>query len=139
MSTYGSIASVAAFVRHVPFDAANAPTSADVEAWLTARSAQLTAWLAVAGYTVPVTSATVEAKAILDRYASIGAAGDVELSLRSAGYSAEGEDARENRFLAEFAKAEAWIAGSALEALGVVRATDAALSPAAFSVQLRRV
>lgn len=123
MAAYGSLAGVAAFVRHMTFDADNQATSADVLAWLDARAAMLTGWLADAGYAVPVTQA--DATAVLDRYANIGAAGDAELAQRSAGYQAEGEDVRENKFLAEWNRAQAWIAGDALAALGVPRAAGA--------------
>lgn len=139
MSTYGSVPGVLAYVRHIRPDAPNKPTTADIEAWLAGRSAQLTAWLAAAGYAVPVTAdVSAEAKALLDRYANVGSAGDVELSMRSSGYDGDSEhDTREARFLSEFARAEAFIAGVAFAALGVPRAEGKTLS-GSFSVLLDR-
>ena len=124
MSTYGSIAGVEAYVAHMTneaghFDTATTPTLAQVVTFLDARSAQLTGWLAAAGYVTPVVQA--EAKVVLDRFANVGAAGDAELTQRVAGAS-DKENERENAFLKEFAKAEAWINGRALAALGVPQA-----------------
>lgn len=117
MATYGSVVGVASYVRHVALDTPNAPATTDVQTWLDARAAQLTAWLAEAGYSTPVTLPA--AKAVLDRYANIGAAGDVELAQWSAGHNADDENRRESKFLAEFAKAEAWVKSQALASLGV--------------------
>src|SRR5690349_806445 len=103
MSTYGDIASVQAYVRHMTFDAANNPTTAQVLAFLDQQSAKLTGWLAAAGYQVPVTNAA--AKLVLDNYANLGAAGLAELTQRTAGFSDKDENKRENKFLAEFEKA----------------------------------
>ena len=105
MATYGTTAGVEAYVRHMSFDAANNPTTDQVDQWLAERSAQLTGWLASSGYAVPVVQS--DAKAVLDRYANIGAAGDAELAQRSAGYAATDENKRENKFLSEFMRAEA--------------------------------
>ena len=139
MATYGDIADVQAYCRHMTFGADNNPATGDVTDWLNARAAQLTAWLAGAGYTVPVTAAAYpEAHAILSRYANLGAAGDAELAQRTGGYSGQaGEDRREEYFFAEFAKAEARINGGVLAALGVERA-DPARPSSAFSVLLSR-
>lgn len=136
MSTYGSVPGVQAYTRHIRLDAVNNPTSEDVGRWLTERSAQLTAWLAAAEYTVPVTAdVSAEAKAILDRYANMGAAGDAELSMRSNGNDGDGEEnTRYARFLSEFAKAEAWIASGVLVELGVPRVTASATMPTIFTL-----
>jgi len=117
---YGTPAGVARYVRHLcntagVFDTATRPTLADVEAFLEERSNQLNAWLAQAGYVVPVTAA--RAASVLGRYASLGAACDCELTPRSAGYS-EDENRRENKFCAQFLEAEAYIKSGALSALG---------------------
>lgn len=119
---YGSEEGVQAYVRHMRFNGTNAPTAADIERWLTERAAQLTSWLMAAGYTVPVTADhSAEAKAVLDRYANLGAAGEAELAQRNAGGDAEDTNRRENKFLAEFARAEAWITGDVLAAMGIAR------------------
>lgn len=114
---YGSVAGVQALTRHATFGVANAPTVADVEGWLAARSGQLDGWIAAAGYVVPV--AQPEARAALDRFANYGAASDVESALRTGGYASDDEDRREVWFAAEFRRAEAWIRSGALGALGV--------------------
>lgn len=123
---YGSVAGVQAYIRHMALDTANYPTTTNVETWLTERAAALTAWLSAAGYVVPVVQA--EAKAVLDRFANVGAAGDAELAQRSAGYSAQDQNRRENKFLAEFATAEAWIRSGALLGLGVPQVLVGALA-----------
>jgi hypothetical protein len=120
MADYGSVPGVSAYVRHMTLDTANNPKTAQVETWLVQRSAQLTSWLAEAGYTVPVVVAA--AKAVLDRYANVGAACDAELAQRTGGYGQAGkpeQNRRESRFCQEFAAAEAWIMSGALLALGV--------------------
>ncbi len=121
MSTYGSVAGVAAWVRHMTTDGnftkSNYPQTADVETWLTQRSAILSAWLALAGYLTPVVH--TDAKAALDHYANNGAAGDAELSLRGAGNDDDDENARENKFLAEFNRAKDFILSGALGEMGV--------------------
>lgn len=120
MSDYGSVDGVAAYVRHMTFGQPNNPTEEQVETWLVARSAQLTGWLAAAGYAVPVS--VPNAKAALDRYANTGAACDAELAQRTGGYGAVGkpeQNRRESRFCAEFATAEAWITSGAPLAIGV--------------------
>jgi hypothetical protein len=114
---YGSIGGVEAYTRHMTFDGKRSPTTDQITAWLAARSAILNGWLAAAGYTIPVVQA--DAVLILDRYASVGAAGDAELAQRSAGYNKEEQNKRENKFLAEFDKAEAFINSGALIGLGV--------------------
>jgi hypothetical protein len=126
VSTYGTPAGVAAYVTYMTntagsFDDAGGRevSLATVNSLLGSVSAQLTGWLAGAGYVTPVTQA--DAKAVLDRYANLGAAGYCELGQRVAGTS-DDENARESKFLAEFAKAEAWINGRALAALGVPQA-----------------
>lgn len=130
MSTYGTVAGVAAYVGHMlnsagTFDDAGppptgtAPSLTQVNGFLDQVSAQLTGWLAAAGYATPVTQA--DAKSVLDRYANVGAAGLAELSQRVAGTS-DDESRRESQFLQEFRSAEAWINGRALAALGVPQA-----------------
>lgn len=121
MATYGTAAGVAAYTAHMTnvsgaFDTTTNPTLAQVEEFLVQMSARLTGWLAHASYVVPVNQA--DAKAILDNYANMGAAGLCELTQRSAG-ATDDVNQRENKFLREFAKAEAFINGSALGALGV--------------------
>lgn len=123
--SYGTVAGVAAYVRRLTtggaFTDATRPSFAEIESFLDQRSAILNSWIAEAGYSVPVTNAT--AVLVLSNYANLGAAGLAELTQAAAGYGQEGEDTRENRFLAEFAKAEAWIKGGALAALGVGQVT----------------
>jgi hypothetical protein len=121
---YGSTAGVQALTRHIRYGEANNPTVADLERWLTARAAQLTGWLAAAGYVVPVVLPA--AKAALDRYADYGAASDAEAAQRSGGYTEDDEDRREVFFAREFRRAEEWIASGALAALGVPLAPDLA-------------
>lgn len=123
MSDYGTIAEVAAYVRRLAnsagtFDATTKPTQAEVEVFLTRRSNILNAWLAAAGYTIPVTDA--QAKSVLDYYAVVGAACDVERTQRTAGASEE-DNARADQFCAEFAKAAALIADGGLAALGATQ------------------
>lgn len=122
MSTYGSVAGVAAWVRHMTnedgdFDTTTAPPLADVEMWLNQRAAMLDGWLANCGYVTPVTLPS--AKLILDRYANMGAAGDCELSQRNAGYTDDDNNYREIKFLSEFNKAKDYICSGALDELGV--------------------
>lgn len=121
MSDYGTIAGVEAYVAHMcneagHFDAATEPTLAQVTTLLDEVSAQITGWLAAAGYQTPVAQAS--ALAVLNRYANNGAAGLCELTQRIAGAS-DDKNVRETLFLREFAKAEAWIMSGALAALGV--------------------
>lgn len=123
---YGSVAGVSAYIAHMRLDAANNPTTASVETWLTQRCAQLTAWLTGAGYSVPVVE--VNATAILDRYACLGAACDAELSLWAAGWNKDDANARETTFCAQFAEAAAWIAGPALGNLGVPQTLSGTLA-----------
>lgn len=115
--SYGSVDGVQAYVGYMTFDAPNYPTTAQVEAWIEAQSARLNAWMARNGYSIPVTAP--RAVTILAMFANQGAAGLAELSMRSAGYSEDDEDRRENRLLAAFAEAETFIASGALGALGV--------------------
>lgn len=115
-NAYGSVAGVAVYVRRLTdngsFTAATRPTVAEVEGFLEDQSAILNGWVARAGYSVPITDAMgVRA---LGRFANLGAAGLVELTQAASGYDADGEDTRENRFLAEFAKAESWITSGVL-------------------------
>lgn len=134
-SSYGSVAGVAVYVRRLldtgSFTTDSRPSVAEVEAFLNEQSAILNGWIAEAGYAVPVTNAT--AVRALGRYANLGAAGLVELTQAAAGYGGDGEDTRENRFLAEFAKAETWIKGGALAALGEGQTTPG-IGLAGFSV-----
>lgn len=120
MSDYGSAAGVAKYVRHMTaagsFATTTKPTLVEVTEMLDESCAILNGWLAEAGYVVPVV--TARAAAALSRYANLGAAGLAELSQRSAGYSETDQNRRENKFLAEFAKAEAFIASGALGGLG---------------------
>lgn len=116
---YGSVSGAQAYVRHMTLDGANFPTTSDMEEWLTAQSAQLTAWIAEAGYVTPVTTETPDALAVLDNYANLGAAGLAELSMRSSGATPDSDDVRENAFLQRFAAAEKWIKSGSLAALGV--------------------
>ncbi len=129
MSTFGSTAGVALWVRHMTTDGnftkQNYPQTADVTLWLDQRSAMLLGWLALAGYeAVADWSLYSNAKLILDHYANNGAAGDAELSLRGAGNDDDDENARENKFLAEFNRAEKFILSGALDAMGVPRVDD---------------
>jgi hypothetical protein len=134
-SSYGSVVGVTRYVKRLTvngaFTATSSPSVADVEAFLDEQSAVLNGWLARAGYSVPVTNAT--GARVLARYANIGAAGLVELTQAASGYGAEGEDTRENRFLAEFKAAEAYINSGALAGLGVPQ-TTAGLGLAGLSV-----
>lgn len=120
MSDYGSETNVAAYVQHMTnagvFDATTKPPLATVTILLNEICAQLNGWLAANGYVVPVTNAN--AKLVLDRYANLGTAGLCELTMRSSGYSKDDQNKRENKFLAEFYLAEAYIASGALSNLG---------------------
>ncbi len=120
MSDYGSASGVAKYVRHMTnagaFDGTTKPTSTQIGEILDECSAMLNGWLANYAYNVPVTA--LRAVAVMNRYANIGAAGFAELSQRSGGYSETDENRRENKFLAEFYKAEAFIASGALLGLG---------------------
>jgi hypothetical protein len=121
MSDYGTAAGVAKYVRHMTnagaFDTTTKPTLAQVTEMLDESCALLNGWLAQYNYGVPVVAS--RAVAILSRYANLGAAGLAELSQRSAGYSETDENRRENKFLAEFYKAEQFIADGTLDGLGV--------------------
>jgi hypothetical protein len=107
-NSYGSVAGVEALVRHIAgaggFTIATKPTLAEVESFIDQRSAILNAWLGVAGYTIPASNA--QAQLILAHYAQMGAACDVELTQRSAGYSDNDQNRRENKFCAEFMRAQ---------------------------------
>jgi len=118
---YGSVAGVEGLTRHIRYGGGeNHPRLADVEDWLTARAAQLTGWIAAAGYVTPVLIASYpEAVAVLGRFANYGAASDAEAAQRTGGYSSDDEDRREVWFAREFNKAESWINGGALAGLGV--------------------
>jgi hypothetical protein len=124
-SSYGTVAGVAAYVAHLlptsktTFDATTRPTITQVEAFLDQQSAKLNAWLAMSGYSTPVTA--VGAVTVLSNFANLGAAGLCELTQRAAGVEAEGTNQRENKFLAEFKEAEAFITTGALAALGAGR------------------
>lgn len=134
-NSYGTVAGATRYVRRLTtngaFSATSSPSIADVEGFLDEQSAVLNGWLARAGYSVPATNAI--AVQILGRYANLGAAGLIELTQAASGYAAEGEDTRENRFLAEFAKAEAYINSGALGGLGEAQ-TTAGLGLAGLSV-----
>ncbi len=120
MSDYGTVAGVEKYVQHLTrnaaFDTTTKPTVAQVTEMLDESCAILNGWLAEAGDVVPVTA--TRAVSALSRYANLGAAGLAELAQRSAGYSETDQNRRENKFLAEFAKAEAFIASGALGGLG---------------------
>lgn len=127
-SSYGSVAEVLAYTRHLltdgnpTFTADTRPSLSEVERFLDRRSAILNACLAENGYTVPV-STPQAARDILAHFAVQGAAADAELTARSAGASPEGgEDRREKQFLKEFDKACAFIAGAAFASLGAPQA-----------------
>lgn len=117
MSTYGDVDGVQAFVRHMTFDQPNNPTTDQIEAFLDQMSAKLTGLVAAQGYQVPVTNTA--AKAVLDMYANLGAAGLAELTQRTAGFNAEDDNRRENKFLAAFKEACQFIESGALAAMGV--------------------
>jgi hypothetical protein len=122
--SYGSVAGVQAFIRHITLDSANNPTTAQVQAFLDRRSAMLDGWIADAGYIAPVTTPAA-AVTVLDQFANYGAAGDAELTQRSSGYAVNAPNNRENKFLEEFYRAQAFIASGALGALGVPAPTTA--------------
>lgn len=87
---YSSINEVRALTRRVldgsgTFDATSRPTLAEVENFVHYASAQLNAALAAAGFTVPVTQATVLYE--LDAWVTAKAAMYVELTQPGAGYS----------------------------------------------------
>lgn len=131
-NTYGTVAGVAAYTRHranaaSTFDTATRPTLLEVEAFLDQCSDVLNGWLHRSGYVIPATNAT--AVSVLARYAQLGAAGHVELSLRPGGYDAEDENRRENKFLDLFAQAESYIESGALAAMGAVIVPDSLPSP----------
>lgn len=136
-ASYGSVDGVAAYVAHLlptsatTFSAVTRPTIAQVESFLDQQSAKLNAWLAMAGYAVPVTATT--AARVLANFANLGAAGLCELTQRAAGVEAEGTNQRENKFLAEFEKARGFIEGGGLAALGAAQ-TNAGPGIAGFAV-----
>ena len=136
MADYGSIAGIAAYVKHMTntdgdFDADTLPPLATVTTFLDEVCAQLNGWIAAAGYVAPVTAAA--AVPVLSRYANIGAAGLCELTMRSAGYSKDDKNKRENKFLDEFYKAEKFIVSGALAGLGATT-TDEPAALSGFSV-----
>jgi hypothetical protein len=135
MADYGTAAGVAKYVAHMTtagaFTTTTKPTLAQVGDMLDESSAILNGWLSLAGYTVPVTA--TRAAAALSRYANLGAAGLAELAQRSAGYSETDQNRRENKFLAEFNKAEKFIASGALGGLGATT-TDTGPALSGFSV-----
>lgn len=137
--SYGSVDGVAAYVAHLlpttltTFSSTTRPTLTQVEGFLDQQSAKLNAWLAMAGYTVPVSAAA--AVRVLANFANLGAAGLCELTQRAAGTEAEGTNTRENKFLAEFDKARAFIESGALAALGApLTSNNAGLGLAGLSV-----
>jgi hypothetical protein len=127
--SYGGAAGVAAFVKHLTdktsglFTTTTKPTLAEVEGFLDQQSAQLNAWLAAYQYVIPVSQA--DAKLLLDKFANIGAAGLAELTQRAAGYAKNPENNRENVFLAQFEKAQAFIASGSLASLGAAQSAAA--------------
>lgn len=118
-NSYGSSDGVAALVKHIAasFTTTTAPTLAQVEAFLDQRSAILNGWLKREGYGIPVTQA--DAVNVLSHFANYGAAADAEMTQRPSGYSVDDQNRRENKFEAEFWRAEKYIASGALAALGV--------------------
>jgi hypothetical protein len=121
MADYGTIEGVAKYVRHLTtnggFGPTTKPTIDEVGEMLDESCAVINGWLSQYNYTVPVTA--TRAAAALSRYANLGAAGLAELAQRSAGYSEQDQNRRENKFLAEFNRAEKFIASGALDGLGV--------------------
>lgn len=120
-NSYGTVVGVAAYVAHAAnasgtFDTTTTPTLAQVEGFIDRMSSRLNGWLGHNNYVVPVTAAN--AVAWLDYYAEIGAAGLVELTQRSSGYSDEDQNRRENKFLLEFARAKGEIEDGVLASLG---------------------
>jgi hypothetical protein len=120
-NAYGTVAEVEAYTSHLieagaTYSTSTRPTLAQVEQFIERRSAMLNGCLAEQGYITPVT--TAQAKLVLDYYAVMGASGDCELSMRSAGYDAEDGNRRENKFLKEFEAGCAYIATGAFAALG---------------------
>lgn len=133
-NSYGTVAGVAAYVGHMTnaggtFDNTTEPTIAQVEAFLDQASDMLNGWLARAAYVIPVTQA--DAVKVLARYANLGAAGLCELSMRSAGYAADDENKRENKFLKMFEQAQTYIDSGALAALGATVVSSSAPPPLA--------
>jgi len=122
--SYGTTAGVQAYIRHMTLDATNNPTTAQIQTFLDEMSALLDGWLAAAGYITPVTTPAT-AVSILNRFANVGAAGMAELTQRSSGYATNAPNNRENKFLEEFYKAEAFINSGAFGNLGVSEATGA--------------
>jgi hypothetical protein len=120
MADYGTIEGIAKYVRHMTVNGGFGPTTKpsidEVGEMLDESCALLNGWLANYDYSVPLTA--TRAVAVMARYANLGAAGLAELSQRSGGYSETDENRRENKFLAEFYKAEAFIASGALLGLG---------------------
>jgi len=119
-NSYGSVTGVAALVKHIAgaaFSASTTPTDTQVEAFLDQRSAILNGWLKREGYGIPVTQS--DAANVLAHFANYGAAADAEMTQRPSGYSVDDQNRRENKFEAEFWRAEAYIASGALASLGV--------------------
>ncbi|MBC8076957.1 MAG: hypothetical protein H7Y32_12845, partial [Chloroflexales bacterium] len=108
-NSYGSVAGVEAYVAHLTaagvFTVSTRPTLAQVEGFIDQMSARLNAWLAQAGYGIPVT--VPQAVLVLSNFANLGAAGLAELTQRVVGKDADDVNRRQNKFLAEFVKAEA--------------------------------
>jgi hypothetical protein len=119
-NSYGTVAGTAAYCGHMltggTFTASTKPTLTQVEGFLDQMSARLNGWLAQAGYNYPISNST--GFLILSNFANLGAAGLCELVQASGGWDANDENRRENKFLAEFEKAEAYIKSGALAAVG---------------------
>lgn len=129
MASYGTIGGAQAYVRRFTFDATGQPTTAQVLAWLEARSNELEGMIAAAGYATPVVEA--RGKAVLDDFANVGTAWSVELAQRINGSDGD-ENTRENEFKARWDEAAAWIGSGALGALGVPLASPAPRSSLSF-------
>lgn len=106
---------------------ATQPTLTEVEAFIDQSSDILNGYLAAAGYVIPVTHA--DAVNSLNRFANLGAAGLAELSQRAGGYDAEDENRRENKFLAMFDAAQAYINSGALANLGAAVVSNSGPPP----------
>jgi len=122
-NAYGTVAEVEAYTSHLiesgsTFSATTRPTLAQVEQFIERRSAMLNGCLAAAGYVTPVPVSAVQARLTLDHYVVMGASGDCELTMRSAGYDADNDNRRENKFLSEFEHGCTYVGTGAFAALG---------------------
>lgn len=118
--SYSNVSNVLAFTRHLldgqsTFNSTTRPTATEVQSFIARASAHLDVALAAAGFSIPVTTATV--RILLDDWVTNKAAQYVELTQRGAGYN-ETEGARTATFGALAGDANKFVAD---HRLGFVR------------------